>query len=83
MGNRQRIKGETIQWAIDKGQTIQWAIDKGQTIPWTDNTMDRQYYGQTIKWTDNAMGNRQSTDNTMGNRQRIKGQTIQWAIDKG
>jgi hypothetical protein len=32
--------------------------------------------------TDNAMGNRR-TDNTMGNRQRIKGQTIQWAIDKG
>ena len=29
------------------------------------------------------MGNRQRTDNTMGNRQRIKGQTIQWAIDKG
>ena len=29
MGNRQRIKGQTIQWAIDKGQTIQWAIDKG------------------------------------------------------
>jgi hypothetical protein len=29
--------------------------------------------GQTIQW----------TDNTMGNRQRIKGQTIQWAIDKG
>jgi hypothetical protein len=34
MGNRQRIKGQTIQWAIDKGQTIQWAIDKGQTIQW-------------------------------------------------
>ena len=29
MGNRQRIKGQTISWAIDKGQTIQWAIDKG------------------------------------------------------
>ena len=29
MGNRQRIKGQTIQWAIEKGQTIQWAIDKG------------------------------------------------------
>ena len=29
MGNRQRIKGQTIQWAIDKGQTIQSAIDKG------------------------------------------------------
>ena len=28
MGNRQRIKGQTIQWAIEKGQTIQWAIDK-------------------------------------------------------
>ena len=49
----------------------------------TDNTMDRQYNGQTIKWTDNTMGNRQSTVNTMGNRQRTKGQTIQWAIDKG
>ena len=32
-GNRQRIKGQTIQWAIDKGQTIQWAIE-GQTIQW-------------------------------------------------
>ena len=29
MGNRQRIKGQTIPWAMDKGQTIQWAIDKG------------------------------------------------------
>ena len=29
MGNRKRIKGQTIQWAIDKGQTIQWAMDKG------------------------------------------------------
>ena len=36
-----------------------------------------------MQWTDNAMGNRQNTVNTMGNRQRIKGQTIQWAIDKG
>ena len=34
MGNRQRIEGQTIQWAIDQGQTIQWAIDKGQTIQW-------------------------------------------------
>jgi hypothetical protein len=31
--------------------------------------------------TDNTMGNRR-TDNAMGNRQRIKGQTIQWGIDK-
>ena len=23
MGNRQRIEGPTIQWAMDKGQTIQ------------------------------------------------------------
>jgi hypothetical protein len=29
MGNIQRIKGQTIQRAIEKGQTIQWAIDKG------------------------------------------------------
>ena len=29
------------------------------------------------------MGNKQRKDNTMGNRQRIEGQTIQWAIDKG
>jgi hypothetical protein len=42
----------------------------------TDNTMGNR------QSTDNAMGNRR-TDNTMGNRQRIKGQTIQWAIDKG
>jgi hypothetical protein len=41
----------------------------------TDNTMG-------YRRTDNAMGNRR-TDNTMGNRQRIKGQTIQWAIEKG
>jgi hypothetical protein len=45
MGNIQRIKGQTIQWAIDKGQTIQWAIE-GQTMQWTDNTIDRQYNGQ-------------------------------------
>jgi hypothetical protein len=29
MDNRQRIKEQTIQWAIKKGQTIPWAIDKG------------------------------------------------------
>jgi hypothetical protein len=29
MGNRKRIKGQTIKRAIDKRQTIQWAIDKG------------------------------------------------------
>jgi hypothetical protein len=45
MGNRQRIKGQTIQWAIDKGQTIQWSIE-GETIQWTDNTIDSQYNGQ-------------------------------------
>ena len=32
MGNRKRIKGQTIQQAIEKGPTMQWAIDKGQTI---------------------------------------------------
>jgi hypothetical protein len=32
--------------------------------------------------TDNTMGNRR-TDKAMGNRQRIKGQTMQWGIDKG
>ena len=42
----------------------------------TDNTMSNRR-------TDNTKGNRQRTDNTMGHRQRIKGQTIQWAIDKG
>jgi hypothetical protein len=41
----------------------------------TDNAMDKQYNGQQTK--------DKRTDNTMGNRQRIKGQTIQWAIDKG
>ena len=42
MDNRQRIKEQTIQWAIEKGQTIQWVIDKGQTIQWD---IDK---GQTI-----------------------------------
>jgi hypothetical protein len=32
--------------------------------------------------TDKTMGNRR-IDNTIGKRKRIKGQTIQWAIEKG
>ena len=60
-----------------------WTDNTMGNRQWTDNTMDKKYNGQTMQWTDNTMGNRQSTVNTMGNRQRIKGQTIQWAIDKG
>jgi hypothetical protein len=61
MGNRQTIKGQTIQWAIDKGQTIQWTIDKGQTIQWT---IDK---GQTIEWPKDRR-----TDNTMAKRKKYK-----------
>ena len=64
MGNRKRIKGQTIQWAIDKGQTIQWAIE-GQTMQWTDNTIDRQYNGQYTK------------DKRTNNSQKTEQQTIQ------
>jgi hypothetical protein len=42
----------------------------------TDNTMGN------IERTDTTMGYRR-TDNAMGNRESIKGQTIQWAIEKG
>jgi hypothetical protein len=35
-----------------------------------------------IERKDTTMGYRR-TDNAIGNRQRIKGQTIQWAIEKG
>jgi hypothetical protein len=41
----------------------------------TDYAMDNR------QRTDNTMGNRR-TDIAMGNRQKIKGQTIQWAVDK-
>jgi hypothetical protein len=44
MGNRQRIKGQTMQWGIDKGQTIQWAIEEGHNT--MGNRKRTQYNGQ-------------------------------------
>jgi hypothetical protein len=55
MGNRQRIKGQTIQWAIDKGHNTMGNRRTDNTMgnrQRADNTMGnrQRIEGQTIQW---------------------------------
>jgi hypothetical protein len=79
MGNRQRIKGQTIQWAIDKGQTIQWSIE-GQTIIVLSVLLSFVYCPlYCLSFYPLSIAHCIVCPLSIG----IKGQTIQWAIDKG